>query len=222
MVNPHIPHIFVLPCLMTHLWRKELGKDADVLFTVACGTPFWPEKMHEPLIVAIVLPLTHVPECRGPWGVRETPEATSLEEQLVRGFVHWAKARHDPENFMTWNVTCHVCGTLLTCGAGIFCSNFLLASGRFPRATIFGAEIVTAQQRAAHSLVSSIISRQQGRRRKKLVGDGGGEGQRPSKRANLSLPKRHGLEPELCRSTGQLFASVYLASHFGCAMCLSF
>jgi hypothetical protein len=30
------------------------------------------------------------------------------------------------------------------------------------------------------------------------------------------------LEPELCRSTGQLFASVYLASHFGCAMCLSF
>jgi hypothetical protein len=36
MVNPHIPHIFVLPRLMTHLWRKELGEDADVLFTVAC------------------------------------------------------------------------------------------------------------------------------------------------------------------------------------------
>ena len=150
IINPHIPHVFVLPHLMTHLWRKDLGKDADVLFTVACGAPFLPDQMFEPLVVAIVLPLTHVPNYRGPWVVRGSLEATRLEERLIRGFVHWTKARHDPKQLHDLEGTCQVCGALRKNGAGIFCSNFLLARNPFPRATMFDAETVIAQPRAAH------------------------------------------------------------------------
>ena len=35
IAHPQNPHVFVVPRLMTHLWRKNLGKDADVMFTVA-------------------------------------------------------------------------------------------------------------------------------------------------------------------------------------------
>ena len=33
-------HVFVVPRLMTHLWRKQLGNDADVLMTIAAGNHF--------------------------------------------------------------------------------------------------------------------------------------------------------------------------------------
>ena len=35
--HPHIPHVFAIPRLMTHLWRRQLSKDADVLFTINVG-----------------------------------------------------------------------------------------------------------------------------------------------------------------------------------------
>ena len=37
LAHPHIPHVFAIPCLMTHLWRRQLFKDADVLFTINVG-----------------------------------------------------------------------------------------------------------------------------------------------------------------------------------------
>ena len=40
MVHPHIPHMFAIPCLMAHLWRKQLSKDTDVVFTVKTGSFF--------------------------------------------------------------------------------------------------------------------------------------------------------------------------------------
>ncbi len=60
--------------LMTHMWRKNLGKDADVLFTVPVGVPFWTSGQFEPLIVAIVFPLSPVPRYTGPWLVKGTDE----------------------------------------------------------------------------------------------------------------------------------------------------
>ena len=42
LVNPHLAHVFVIPRLMTHLWRKHLFKDADLKFYVHAGAPFWP------------------------------------------------------------------------------------------------------------------------------------------------------------------------------------
>eukprot|EP00986_Skeletonema_menzelii_P007431 scaffold2926_cov176-Skeletonema_menzelii.AAC.1 len=61
LVNPHLAHVFIVPRLMTHLWRRQLFRDADVHFYVYAGAPFWPRSMHEPLTVAIVFPLAHVP-----------------------------------------------------------------------------------------------------------------------------------------------------------------
>ncbi|KAL7527171.1 hypothetical protein ACHAXR_001836 [Thalassiosira sp. AJA248-18] len=58
IAHPWNPHVFVVPRLMTHLWRKSLGKDADVIFNVKVGNHFWGSSQHEPLIVAIVLPTT--------------------------------------------------------------------------------------------------------------------------------------------------------------------
>jgi hypothetical protein len=67
LVQPHLPHVFVVPRIMTHLWHKPLTKDADLVFTVKEGQSFWPSSMHEPLMVLIVLPLSHIPNYSGPW-----------------------------------------------------------------------------------------------------------------------------------------------------------
>ena len=85
-MHPHIPHVFVVPRMMTHLWRKSLMKDADISFTVRSGTSFWPRDMHEPLIVVVVLPLSHVPNYRGPWTVRASNTADELKDELEAGF----------------------------------------------------------------------------------------------------------------------------------------
>ena len=33
------------------LWRKQMGKEADLMFTVTIGMPFWGLGEHEPLII---------------------------------------------------------------------------------------------------------------------------------------------------------------------------
>ena len=86
MVNPHLTHVFVIPRLMTHLWRKQLFKDADVNFYVKAGAPFWPSDMHEPLTVVIVLPLAYVPKYRGPWIAKHTSKARDTCERLGAEF----------------------------------------------------------------------------------------------------------------------------------------
>ena len=86
MVNPHCAHVFVVPRLMTHLWRRAMGKDADVMFKIEAGSPFWPLSMHEPLYVIIILPLFHVPNYSGPWVQHGSRAATELTQTLERGF----------------------------------------------------------------------------------------------------------------------------------------
>ena len=61
-------------------------KDADISFTVRSGTSFWPRDMHEPLIVVVVLPLSHLPNYRGPWTVRASNTADKLKDELEAGF----------------------------------------------------------------------------------------------------------------------------------------
>jgi hypothetical protein len=82
LVNPHLAHVFVIPRLMTHMWRKHLFKDADLKFYVQAGAPFWPRSMHEPLTVVVVFPLAHVVDYRGPWTVRGRPHTERVIEQL--------------------------------------------------------------------------------------------------------------------------------------------
>ena len=38
IAHPWNTHIFAVPRLMTHLWRKSLFKDADLNFTVTTAT----------------------------------------------------------------------------------------------------------------------------------------------------------------------------------------
>jgi len=41
LAHPQWPHVFVVPPFMTHMWRRDLGKSADILFTVPAGVQFW-------------------------------------------------------------------------------------------------------------------------------------------------------------------------------------
>ena len=63
-----------------------MGKDADVLFTVPAGVNFWASSQFEPLIVAIVFPLAHIPRYTGPWLVKGTDEGAQYERTLIDGF----------------------------------------------------------------------------------------------------------------------------------------
>ncbi len=86
LIHPQWPHVFVVPRLMTHLWHKDLMKNADLLFTVHAKVPLWTARQFELLIVAIVLPLMYVPSYTGPWLVRGTNEGERAERALRRGF----------------------------------------------------------------------------------------------------------------------------------------
>ena len=39
--HPYQSHMILLPCLMTFFCRKQMGKEADLLFNVPMGTSFW-------------------------------------------------------------------------------------------------------------------------------------------------------------------------------------
>jgi hypothetical protein len=88
------PHVFAIPRLITHLWRKELMKSMDLLFTVPASVPFWIARQFEPLIVAIILPLSYVPSYTGPWLVKGSDEGKHAEQALQRGF----KCGEDPND----------------------------------------------------------------------------------------------------------------------------
>ena len=84
---------------MTHLWRKQLSKDADLIFSVPCGPTFWPQSMHEPLVILIVLPLHHVNRYQGPWLVKATDAAVRTEDTLSQGFKVWNNPHYVPGKF---------------------------------------------------------------------------------------------------------------------------
>ena len=62
-------HIVVVPRLMTALWRKHLGKMADLLITIPCSeSSIWCNAQHEPVLLAICFPLVSF----RPWTLRNT------------------------------------------------------------------------------------------------------------------------------------------------------
>ena len=83
--HPWNPHVCVVPILMTHFWRKNLLKDADLFVEVGVRDHFWTKDQHEPLIVVIVLPLAHVPNHRGPWAAKGTDESQRVQLKLTKG-----------------------------------------------------------------------------------------------------------------------------------------
>ena len=78
-------HVFAIPRLMMHIWRKHLGKDADVLMTITARDHFWDKSQHKPLVLAIVLPFAYVEKYRGTWVARGLEEPESLRKELEAG-----------------------------------------------------------------------------------------------------------------------------------------
>ena len=96
LAHPQWPHVFVVPRFFTHLWRKDLMKDADVFFTVPANVPFWTAGQFEPLIIAIILPHSYVPSYTGPWLVKGTDVGQRVEQALRRGFK--CRDKEEPNN----------------------------------------------------------------------------------------------------------------------------
>jgi hypothetical protein len=71
-------HIMIIPRLMTARWRKLLGKATDVLITIPVGTPVWPSKEHEPLILAISFPLIS----HRPWSLKGSKLMVEIDVSL--------------------------------------------------------------------------------------------------------------------------------------------
>jgi len=71
-------HVVLIPRLMTAWWFKVLNKASDLIFTVPVGAPMWETDQHEPLICAIVLPLSR----REPWRAKGTERAARVLRSL--------------------------------------------------------------------------------------------------------------------------------------------
>jgi hypothetical protein len=78
--RPCLTHVFVVPRLMTHLWRKQLFKLADLVFSMPAGFRLdtWPSNMFEPLIVGVILP--YLPAF--PWSRRHTDSVLEVGRAL--------------------------------------------------------------------------------------------------------------------------------------------
>lgn len=84
--RPTCWHVVVVPRLMTYMWRKTLGKTCDVMLEIPAkdvvdelfGEVVWGARKHEPLILALVLPLSS----RKPWRAKFCDVITSGERDL--------------------------------------------------------------------------------------------------------------------------------------------
>lgn len=72
-------HVVLIPRLMSAWWMRMLRKATDVVLVIPAGSSaVWGNEQHEPLILAISLPLRK----DAPWRVRGTDEADGLEGDL--------------------------------------------------------------------------------------------------------------------------------------------
>lgn len=80
-------HLFIVPRLMTSRWRKQLTKAATFVFQIPVGSAVWGSAQHEPLILAVCLPLSK----HSPWNLRNTSLVGDLEGSLCEVFEHDGK-----------------------------------------------------------------------------------------------------------------------------------
>jgi hypothetical protein len=75
----HLNHVFLVPRLATHLWRKKLYKVGDIVFELPPGSrPFWPVEEHEPLIIGHTLRFVFC----APWQLRQSPSLLAMGREL--------------------------------------------------------------------------------------------------------------------------------------------
>ena len=95
------------------------------MFTVTPGEHFWGKTQHEPLIVAVVLPLFHV----NGW-LRDLMRPNLSPESSAQ--VSSTLGIEDPKDFLTWKGLCVACGKMRKGGVGLFCANFCVGRESFP------------------------------------------------------------------------------------------
>ena len=66
--RPWNAHLFICPAHMTYKWRKQLRKVSDLVVTIGVGGDLWPNRLHEPLVLALICPLL----AYSPWRVKRT------------------------------------------------------------------------------------------------------------------------------------------------------
>ncbi len=77
--HTNINHLFIVPRLSTHTWRKKLHKVCDLVFEVPAGCrAFWPSLEHEPLIIGLTLRFVHC----SPWQLKQAQQLLDLGGQL--------------------------------------------------------------------------------------------------------------------------------------------
>ena len=75
-------HVLLFPRLMLPRWRRLFNKACDLSFSVQPNRNFWPESMHEPLWVGVVLPFT----LHRPWQLGRAPLVVDMEGELCQMF----------------------------------------------------------------------------------------------------------------------------------------
>ena len=73
-----LQHLFLVPRLMSPLWRKQLYKAANLVVTIPFGHECWPIEMYEPLTIAFVFPFLH----SQPWQLRGSHYLLALGREL--------------------------------------------------------------------------------------------------------------------------------------------
>ena len=82
MYHPYCSHLNVVPRLMEFLWRKQIGKEDYLLFTVIVGIPFWDLGVHEPLIIALFFPIISLRNWRRPRKIKVSEWASRIARAL--------------------------------------------------------------------------------------------------------------------------------------------
>ena len=216
-------HIFVVPRLMTHLWRKQLGKDADLMFDIPVGSAMWPLSQHEPLIVAIILPFSHKPRYRGPWLVREASFAATAGRILKQEFTSALEKR----SWGHYDVEGSLCGLSRASlkPQRDYMRKFLHEALSFPSMPESMVREVL-HSTPGGSVSSSGSSRKRGRRSNRTVDEGGQEVQGREKRRPsdgdaillraMLLPKSDGKGPMARQLGGSRASNVLPSSKPGC------
>ena len=78
--RPCNTHIVIVPRILTSKWRKGLSKAADIIVELPFLTHYWEKSFHEPLILAIALPLCE----HSPWKLRGTCFTDRVESSLQK------------------------------------------------------------------------------------------------------------------------------------------
>ena len=80
----HKTYLVVVPSLTNFLWRRKVGKETNLIFTIPIGMTFWGLGEHEPVIIALFFPIVTRKGWRGPWNIigSELEAGTAIDFEI--------------------------------------------------------------------------------------------------------------------------------------------